>query len=322
MAPRLVFVHGIGGQRSAEIECNRWASALAEGARQAGHQEAADGLVSGSLVETVFADYSDLFQKPHGQGSGYIGDDEDMALLVDLLAEMIESHNGGNDRSTDVALTRALAQLRPHGDPQGSGDPIRRAINAATTLLGVGPCKRSGQWASGKLLIRDLAQVNRYLARGEPGDDHHTLDMRIRHRVREAFGPGPTVVVAHSLGSIVSFEALHAESIEISLWVTLGSPLAMRSVVWPKIRPRPPATPSSVMRWLNYWDRDDIIVPRPILESDFAPNMKGVMPVSRRVDSDGIWAHSVTKYLARADVAGPVAETIQSYARESRKARQ
>lgn len=314
MSPRLVFVHGIGGQRRPEIDRQRWASALAQGARQAGHSKAAASLVDGSLTEVIFADYSNLFQAPYSQGWGDVtADEEEAQVLVDLLAAVIETHTSAPHRSADAALARALAQLRPRGDAQGGGDPIRRAVNAATTVLGAGPWKRAGQWASGKLLVRDLAQVARYLARHEPDHEKRTLDARIREAVGEAFGSGPAVVIAHSLGSVVCFEALHEKNIDIPLMVTLGSPLAMRAVVWPRIAPRPPSTPANVMRWLNYWDRDDIIMARPILELDFAPNASGVVPVSARIDSDGIWVHTATKYLSKADVAGPIMETIQSY---------
>jgi pimeloyl-ACP methyl ester carboxylesterase len=122
------------------------------------------------------------------------------------------------------------------------------------------------------------------------------------------------VVVAHSLGTVVSFETLHEHPGEVSLWVTLGSPLAMRSVVWPKLRPAPPATPPQVRRWLNYWDRDDVVAARPILEKSFLPNTAGVLPDSDRVDSDGVWVHAAVKYLAKADVAGPIMEALQSLA--------
>jgi hypothetical protein len=40
------------------------------------------------------------------------------------------------------------------------------------------------------------------------------------------------------------------------------------------------------------------------------PNALGVTTESKRVDSDGLWVHTATKYLAKADVAGPVAEAI------------
>jgi hypothetical protein len=58
---------------------------------------------------------------------------------------------------------------------------------------------------------------------------------------------------------------------------------------------------------------DDIIAARPILESDVAANLVGVLPASIRVDSDGAWVHSATKYLAKADVAGPIIEAIQMH---------
>jgi pimeloyl-ACP methyl ester carboxylesterase len=91
-------------------------------------------------------------------------------------------------------------------------------------------------------------------------------------------GLGPTLVVAHSLGSVVAFETLHEHVCSVPLWVTLGSPLAMRAVVWPKVRPRPPTTPDTVVRWLNFWNRDDVIAARPILESDVLASAVGVLP--------------------------------------------
>jgi hypothetical protein len=311
---RLVFVHGIGGQRRPGIEAQRWVSALAQGARKAGHSKASASLLDGSLADVVFADYSGLLQKPGGQGpGGLMVDDEESRILVDFLREVISARIAESVQCADAALLRARAQLQPAGAAQGAGDLLRRAVNSATTFLDAGPWRTGGQWASGKILVRDLAQVARYLARGEPDSENRTLDARIRNIVKEAFGAGPAIVIGHSLGSVVSFEALHEKNIGIPLWVTLGSPLAMRAVVWPRIMPRPPATPESVACWLNYWDRDDVIVARPILEDDFRRNAKGIRPESARVDADGLWVHTATKYLAHAEVAGPVMEAILSY---------
>ena len=72
----------------------------------------------------------------------------------------------------------------------------------------------------------------------------------------------------------------------------------MRAVVWPKVRPRPPTTPDTVVRWLNFWNRDDVIAARPILESDVLASAVGVLPCSIRVDSDGLWS-------SMPDAAGP-----------------
>lgn len=159
-------------------------------------------------------------------------------------------------------------------------------------------------------MVGHLSQVARYLARGEPGADGSGLDRRIRARIAEAVGDGPAVVVAHSLGSVVALEALHELASPVPLFVTIGSPIGMRTAVWPRLVPRPPAVPEGVGGWLNFWDRDDILAVRPLLERDVRANARGVAPKSRRVDSDGAWVHSAGKYLAQPAVAGPVAQTL------------
>ena len=52
----------------------------------------------------------------------------------------------------------------------------------------------AGQWLSARLLVRDLAQVARYLGRREADEHGHTLDQRIRARLHTAMGDGPVIV--------------------------------------------------------------------------------------------------------------------------------
>jgi pimeloyl-ACP methyl ester carboxylesterase len=320
VAPRLVLVHGVGNPRRPHADQERWISALAAGARRAGHSRAAERLIAGELTEIVFAYYGGVFAPGGRQGADGVDlSQREAELLHALVAEITQAQwdaqaaDGGHP---GAALVQARAQLRLDrtDTAQGSGDLVRRSINAATTLLGARPWGRAGQWMSGKLLVADLSQVARYLSREEPDESGRTLDARIRSVVTEATGAGPAVVVAHSLGTIVGFEALHAAGGRVPLFVTLGSPLAMRAVVWPRVLPKPPSTPARVERWLNFWDRDDILVPRPILESDVAASVAGVLPESTRTDADGVWTHTATKYLAQPDVAGPVMEALASIA--------
>jgi hypothetical protein len=312
MAPRLVLVHGIGGPRQADLECRKWTDALARGARDAGHAAAADRLLDGTFADVVYAYYGDLFRRGQSQGA----DDGDLTaeeadLLAGLLAEVIEQHRdepGVDQRDLD----RAMARLRPPGQPQGVMAVVKRIAEGADKLLDAGPWRGGGQWISGKLMVSHLAQVARDLARGEADPAGDPLDQRVRAVVGEALGPGPAVVIAHSLGTVVSFEALHQYPRAVPLWVTLGSPLSLRSVVWPKLRPAPPATPPGVREWRDYWDRDDVVAARPVLGDSFLPNADGAGPTSHRVDSDGVWVHAAVKYLAKADVAGPVIQALES----------
>ncbi|MFE1957848.1 hypothetical protein [Streptomyces sp. NPDC059479] len=323
MRPRLVFVHGIGGPREPEHERARWSEALAAGMRAAGHSSLAERLSAGGADAPVssFAYYADLFSRPQAQGGSEVLPEEDEGeilgeLLVEVVAALATEHaesDGPRDGAWETRgriLAHARGEAAPAGQAQGTLSAVRRALNVTTTLLALKPWSGVARWATPKLMVRDLAQVSRYLARGERDGDGPSLDQRIRQRVHEALGDGPAVVVAHSLGTVVALEALHRHPAATPLLVTLGSPLAMRTVVWPRLVPQPPSTPEHVARWLNFWDRDDIIAVRPHLERDVRANTAGVLADSARIDSDGVWVHSAAKYLAQAAVAGPVAEAL------------
>ncbi|NEE39284.1 hypothetical protein G3M53_79540, partial [Streptomyces sp. SID7982] len=108
----------------------------------------------------------------------------------------------------------------------------------------------------------------------EPDGTGLGLDARIRERVLSGLDPSrPLIVVSHSLGTVVAYEALHSYGGRVPLWITLGSPLAMGALVLQRLVPRPPRTPPGVESWLNFWDRDDIVVARPRVERWMEPNV-------------------------------------------------
>ncbi|AVH60464.1 MULTISPECIES: alpha/beta fold hydrolase [Streptomyces] len=313
MKPRLVFVHGIGGPRDPATELDAWLRALAAGTRAAGHSRRVLDLIQGWAADARFAYYGDLFGLAQGQGGGADEEDDDDlvgALLLEAVEERLAEPATGDEARL---LRRAHAQLTPEGDPQGAGAVGRQVLTAANTLLSLPGLRTFGGWASAGLMVGHLRQVERYLHRGEPDDTGVTLDARIRRRVAEALDPsGPTIVVAHSLGTVVSLEALHAHQGRVALLVTVGSPIGMSTAVRPRIRPQPLQVPHSVERWLNFWDRDDFIAVRPLLEKIVRPSELSVVPVTGRVDSDGVWVHPAAKYLAQSAVAGPVVEAIET----------
>ncbi|MFJ9844497.1 serine peptidase [Kitasatospora sp. NPDC101155] len=110
-------------------------------------------------------------------------------------------------------------------------------------------------------LFRDVA---RYL--GEP-----TAREAARETVAAAIGDrGARIVIAHSLGSVVTYEALHARpELEVDLLLTLGSPLALPHGVFHRLSPAPEddvgRRPPGVRRWVNISDHGDpVAVPRPL----------------------------------------------------------
>ncbi|MFE2158956.1 serine peptidase [Streptomyces lydicus] len=95
--------------------------------------------------------------------------------------------------------------------------------------------------------------------------------MRIaRHR--------PRVVIAHSLGTVIAYEALHAHpELRVELFLSLGSPLALPRAVFDRLLPRPVgdpparlgARPDGVARWVNIADPGDPVAIPPHLARSF-----------------------------------------------------
>ncbi len=115
-------------------------------------------------------------------------------------------------------------------------------------------------------LARYLEEVTLYF---DP--DHPDRRSAIRTTVARAIHENaPRVVIAHSLGSVVTYETLWAyRQLNIELLITIGSPLALPTAVFPLLQPAPVngkgARPPSARRWINIADPSDIVaIPRPL----------------------------------------------------------
>jgi hypothetical protein len=77
------------------------------------------------------------------------------------------------------------------------------------------------------------------------------------------------VVIAHSLGSVVAYEALWRPNAPVvDHLITVGSPLAMPDVVRHRLKPQPDpqgTRPPTVRRWTDIADIGDLVaIPRPL----------------------------------------------------------
>ncbi len=79
-------------------------------------------------------------------------------------------------------------------------------------------------------------EVARYLAT----DDAPARTQAREHVATTIAERQARVVIAHSLGTVVAYETLHAHpDLEVDLLVTLGSPLALPDAIFPRLQPRP-----------------------------------------------------------------------------------
>lgn len=267
----MVAVHGIGQQvLGEEMLLARWWPAMADGLRRANETL--------SRADVTMAFYGDLF-RPAGQllspGEPLYGpDDVDEGLEQELL----------------LAWWRAAADSDPAVVPPDSTDTLPgtpRSVQAALRALS------ASKFFAGlamRAMVFDLKQVRRYLL---------DLDLRekARGRVLAAVDDDTRVVVAHSLGSVVAYEALCARpGHSVRSLVTLGSPLGIPNLILHRLQPRPsgqrgvwPGGPELV--WTNIADAGDVVA----LVKDLRPVFGDA--VRSALVHNGAHAHDATAYL-------------------------
>jgi hypothetical protein len=131
------------------------------------------------------------------------------------------------------------------------------------------------------------------------------ISIKIDREVMKAFTPGvETVLVSHSLGTVVAFNMLRKldPTIKVSQFVTLGSPLAISAV---KAALAPVSWPKPVTGWMNARDPRDVVALFPLQAPRFAvrgPTGQNIVDKST-VSNAKNDPHSIHDYLCDPDVA-------------------
>ena len=271
----IVGVHGVGnyvpGQPPEKVAARRsadWATAVAAGL---GIQPEAPDLTVAYYAPFLHA----------GQPIAQAG-----AMDPDQALETLDPDTSALARSWIEALDL------PDVTVQGRlAVPLRHAVTAAANRYSL----------DGRLTKLFVAicfpEVARYLA-----------DVDVRAQAREHVATTiadrqARVVIAHSLGTVVAYEALHAHPhLEVDLLVTLGSPLALPDAIFPRLQPRPAdgvgLRPANVRRWVNISDYGDpIAILRPF--KTYFPSVNLDL-----TESVGLFDfHRAARYLACASLA-------------------
>ncbi|MCK2236602.1 MULTISPECIES: hypothetical protein [unclassified Crossiella] len=291
----IVLVHGIGQENKDQAELETaMVSALAAGLAAAGHPP---------LTATArLAYYADLFSRPGGQGGGIeAGTPEQEALfgklLVDLLRHAAERGPEPADRrQAERALRQADADCAGAQGPRALVRPLLNAITRVSTF------SRHGFSVAERFVRMPLWQVTQYFT-------DERIRTAVRARVAGLIGADTRVVIAHSLGTVVAYEALHQLGRPLPLLITLGSPLGLRTVIYERLRPQPARVPPGLARWVNILDPDDLIAARPDLDRLF-PGAADVVEPHVLVDN-GAEPHAAGAYLRQAETGRPVGQVLR-----------
>lgn len=303
---KVVLVHGIAQEnRDADELAADWFEAALEGLRKAGPPEKASSL---RREDVVMAYYGSLFRTSR-EGAQGAGEEEGIPPEASELAEQLamEWIERARDRARDeryrsdgLRAAEMLESVPDGAEAQGLRDPLRRVLAAAAKIR----CFAKPTMAvAERTVIRSLRQVTLYLTNG-----NHTRE-RALAAVHAHLSADTQVVIGHSLGSVVAYEACHQLTNTLPLLITIGSPLGLDTIVYQRTQPQPPRFPSRVQWWVNVADPDDIVAADPTLRDRFPP------PESKKL-TDGVVdnrmkAHSAVNYLKQPEVVYPLAMTLR-----------
>ena len=151
------------------------------------------------------------------------------------------------------------------------------------------------------MLLFGLRQVRLFL---------HDAAMKqaILARVVEKMTADTGVIIAHSLGTVVAYEALCAHpQWPVHTLITLGSPLGIAHLVFNVLTPRPQDRrgiwPPGLRRWVNLADTGDIVA----LVKKLAPLFG---PVKDDLVYNGWHSHDAAIYLSARRTGQAVAEGL------------
>ncbi|WP_330279285.1 antibiotic ABC transporter ATP-binding protein [Streptomyces sp. NBC_00056] len=294
---RVVLVHGVAQQfEGPELLSLRLGAALRDGVK----------LATGTVLQpedVACAFYGNCFIEP-GTRSNRLPAWDEHDVEDGLEAELLD------------AWWRQAAEIDDGVEPadeDGTRGPagyaasrlllsrwVRERLNALTQA-------RFFQPVSERMLIGELKQVRRYL-------DEPPVWQAARAAVAAEISADTRVVVAHSLGSVVAYEALcENPDWPVTDLVTVGSPLGL-PVIHRRLSPLPVegrgAWPGGVVRWTNVADPGDIVALVGALAPRFVSG-PGEGVADRRI-TNGVRMHDFERYLTAQTTATAVAAALRA----------
>ncbi|MFE2323433.1 hypothetical protein ACFXD5_05850 [Streptomyces sp. NPDC059385] len=271
------FVPGAGAEEAAGEKAAAARPYLAQGMRKAG--------LTGPVPEPAMAYYADLLDRVRPAGAQAAGAPPGFEALSEpereVAAQWLVAAGAPVPPQLQNIAVAPLRQLVGWLVDDRTG-PIARRLRDGI----VGRLERA--------VVGVLHEVRAYTAAPDgAGSGPRVL---VRERVAEVIRrERPQVVVAHSLGSVVAYETLHAHpDLEVPQLVTIGSPLRLPVLadrLDPGLRGGRGARPSGVRHWTNIADVGDLVA--------VPPKLADVFPVDQDESVDnGIDFHGLHSYLA------------------------
>jgi hypothetical protein len=289
-ATRVLLVHGRGQQGlDPTVLKAEWVDTLKRGAAAArrpfpGRIDIAFPFYGDALERFTRAAEIPLTSEITSRGPGV--DDEFLVFQAEF-AESVRQQAGVTDAEVD-------AEYGPNQRPRGplNWEWVQATLRAVDKHAG-----GIGQ----KTLEVFTRDVFLYCTRAGVRDE---IDRIVSTQLTEE----PTVVVAHSLGTLVAYNILRTDRrrLQVPAFITVGSPLGVRSV---RDHFRPLRYPP-VDGWYNAFDGRDVVALYPLDASNFPvqPAIENYGTVNNHTEN----RHGIVGYLDDATVAGRIIDALAS----------
>lgn len=292
MSRELVFVHGRAqqGKDPAALKAS-WIDAWRQGLAKSGLElPIAESAIHFPYYGDTLAALVDGTPAPDVIVKGpEDADEEERQMVADALEEARQERGITDDEVRVEAGTEVIEK----------GPMNWRWVRAIATALDA-----HFPGASGTTVAMVTADVYQYLRNPGVRDE-------IDEGVRAAMpGAAETVVVGHSLGTVVAYNLLRREAEQngwtVPLLVTLGSPLAV-TAIREKLQPLKSLTPP-VGAWFNAMDPNDIVALYPLGPPRFAvePSIENKVDVDNHTPNQ----HGIAGYLDDAVVARRIHDAL------------
>jgi hypothetical protein len=282
----LILIHGRSqqGKDAAELK-KTWVASLHEGMQKAGLQLDIDDsqihfpYYGDTLIQLI--DKAETVDSVVVKGGKDTVGDVEAQLMAQVVKELLDAR-GITPAQVSAAQTTAELAVREKGP-----------LNWGWVLTGLRILNDLGVGAAAlELCTRDVYQ---YLY--DP-----SIAATIDGGVASAFTNEETVVVAHSLGTVVAYSLLTQMGAEknwkVPTFITLGSPLAIHAInqLLPSL-----GVPPCVGTWFNGRDPKDTVALFPLAPEHF-PDL-GIIAKNNIVNGSSNH-HGIEEYLGDPDVAG------------------
>lgn len=290
---QLVFVHGRSQENKDAVALKaEWVSALNKGLAKSGlHLPIAEDAIrfpyyGQTLYDLVSGIPPDQVAEIIVRGEN--ADEEERAFMRAVIQEVKQKVG-----ISDATLAEAAGQ-----------DVVARGPLNWEWLQGVlKAIDRHVPGASGASIALATSDVYHYLNNSGIRDE-------IEGGVRQAMQAGVrTVVVGHSLGTVVSYNLLRREGKsngwEVPLYITLGSPLAVTAI---KKNLAPNKHPGCVGKWFNAMDERDVVALYPLDGNNFPINPAIENKTDVRNDTEN--RHGISGYLSDNEIAKRIYDAL------------